>query len=65
MTVEAIEAAIATIVRIQDDDEEAHRLEDELHMAVLKAIARDPKDAQKLAAAAIKTEKLKFARWCA
>ena len=50
----------------QTDDEKAHALEDELHQAVLKAIADGTcEDPRMCAAQALKTLEIPFARWCA
>lgn len=47
------------------DDESAHSMEDDLHLDVLKAIAKGSKNAQKLAEAALKSSELGFSRHCA
>ena len=47
------------------DDEMAHCEEDALRDAVLIAIAEGTSDAQELAAIALETGEIKFARWCA
>lgn len=65
MTVAYVEKRIRQIAAIQDDDERAHALEDKLWKQVLRAIANGASDGQALAAAAIKTKKLKFCRWYA
>lgn len=56
------------VQRIKDskyDDEEAHRLEDVLRDDVLKHIAIGNDSHAKLAKAALKTNRIRFARWCA
>ena len=48
------------------DDESAHGREDELHRDVLRHIAATaPPEQAELAAAALGTTTIKFARWCA
>lgn len=65
LTAEDIARRLAAIHAVQDDDESAHGLADDLHRDVLAAIAAGVPDAQLLAAAALRTETLGFARWCA
>lgn len=48
-----------------DDDERAHGLEDELWERVLQAIAAGAENSRELAAEALKTKDMAFARWCA
>lgn len=59
LTAEDIARRLAAIHAVQDDDEVAHGLTDDLHRDVLAP------DAPLLAAAALRTETLDFARWCA
>jgi hypothetical protein len=48
------------------DDEIAHSLEDDLYHALMHAIANGECDDPSVCATeALKTEKMKFARWCA
>lgn len=47
------------------DDEAAHSEEDKLHRDVLFAIALGAADPSELAAEALKTGAIEFARWCA
>lgn len=67
LTKEEVEAAVEDIRKIAGDDEAAHGDEDELHCAVMQAIAdgtwRDSPAA--LCRAALKTKEIDFARWCA
>jgi len=66
MTVEFVKAAVAAVERVGGDDEQAHSQEDDLHLAVLTAIAEGTcEDPQACAKEAIKTVALDFARWCA
>jgi hypothetical protein len=65
LTAEDIAHRLAAIHAVQDDDEVAHGLADDLHRHVLASIAAGAPDAQLLAAAALRTETLGFARWCA
>ena len=53
------------IENIKDDDEAAHSEEDALRREVLQAIADGHPDAVKLAALALVTQDIDFARWCA
>uniref|UniRef100_A0A6M3JJQ8 Uncharacterized protein n=1 Tax=viral metagenome TaxID=1070528 RepID=A0A6M3JJQ8_9ZZZZ len=65
MTIEAIRARVEAIKRISDDDEMAHADEDALWKGVLEAIAAGAEDAAALAAEALLTADIPFARWCA
>ena len=65
LTAEDIARRLADIHAVQDDDEVAHGKTDALHRDVLAAIAAGAPDAALLAAAALRTETLDFARWCA
>ena len=65
LTAEDIARRLAEIHAVQDDDEVAHGKTDDLHRDVLAAIAAGAPDAPLLAAAALRTETLGFARWCA
>lgn len=66
MQVSDIERRVQRIKDCAGDDEAAHGMEDDLHQQVLKAIA-DGKcsNAALCAAAALKTQEIKFSRWCA
>ena len=65
LTVEKVRAEVERITAIAGDDECAHSAEDDLHQAVLTAIARGEGPAQELAAEALKTLHVDFERWCA
>lgn len=65
LTAETIARRLAEIHEVRGDDEAAHGLADDLHQEVLAAIAAGAPDAGVLAAAALRTETLGFARWCA
>jgi hypothetical protein len=65
LTAEDIAHRLAEIHALQGDDEAAHGKTDDLHRDVLAAIAAGAPDAPLLAAAALRTETLGFARWCA
>ncbi len=65
MTIKEIEGIIQKIISFRNDDEAQHGLEDALWEAVLVAIADGADDPGPLAAAALKTRELEFARWCA
>jgi hypothetical protein len=62
VTVDEVRARVAEIHEHADDDERAHAAEDELHQDVLRALA---KDGHQLAAEALATLDIEFARWCA
>ncbi len=63
MTVKEVEERVYKIDQSIRDDEVAHGAEDELHQDVLQAIAEGAENASGLAAAALKTKDLNFARW--
>lgn len=65
LTAEDIARRLAEIHAVRDDDEDAHGRTDQLHRDVLAAIAAGAPDPALLAAAALRTETLDFARWCA
>lgn len=64
-TRETVAACVAHIAEphVTSDDEWAHRLEDDLHLAVMRAIANGATNARELADAACETSKLRFSRW--
>jgi hypothetical protein len=49
----------------EDDDEQAHGLEDDMREAVLRAIMDGAENAKDLAEIALSTNEIKFSRWCA
>ena len=63
--VDIVREAVVRIASVAGDDETAHGYEDELHVAVLRAIAAGAPDAAALATEALRTRDLDFARWCA
>jgi hypothetical protein len=72
MTIEGAEGFIEAIkneANVQHDDESAHALEDEFHMAVLATIAAPDFDniahAKELCRLAVSTHEINFSRWCA
>lgn len=66
MTVDEVEAEVARIRELRWDDEAAHSAEDNLWEKVLRLIASGETDTPaELAAAALKTQTVDFARWCA
>lgn len=65
LTPAAVALMVAEIAEIADDYERAHANEDALHLKVLRAIANGAPNAAELAAEAIKTEAIDFARHCA
>lgn len=65
LTAEDIARRLAEIHAVRNDDEAAHGKADDLHRDVLAAIAAGAPDPALLAAAALRTETLNFARWCA
>lgn len=65
MTKEEVEARIEEIRGLTWDDEAAHGREDDLFAAVLAAIRDGAENPAELAAAALKSCEIDFARWCA
>lgn len=64
MTVEEVRERVALIraASADDDDERAHGLEDQLHQDVLRYLADN---GHRIAAEALTTLDIDFARWCA
>lgn len=62
MTLDDVKARVSEIAAVITDDEQAHGREDELYLALLRHYAAN---GCPLAAEAIKTQALDFARWCA
>ena len=67
-----LEAVRLTVAEMQlsckgcGDHESLHAAEDDLYLSLLKAIAKGScEDPQGCAKEALKTQKLKFERWCA
>lgn len=65
LTLAEVEARVARIRDIKDDNEVAHGEEDDLHFDVLRAIAEGHPDPVALARAALETSKIEFVRWFA
>jgi hypothetical protein len=66
MTVKDVEARVAEIRALAHDPEAAHSREDSLWAEVLDTIASGwSDDPRNLAYAALQTQKIEFARWCA
>lgn len=66
MTIDEIRERVEIIRGLSDDPERAHGVEDELHQAVLDAIAKGLcVDPAACAAEALKTLELAFPRWYA
>jgi hypothetical protein len=65
MTVDEVRERVEKIRAMAGDDEAAHSEEDGLHQDVLAAIADGAEFAPALAAEALKTVDIDFARWCA
>ncbi|MCW2903516.1 MAG: hypothetical protein JWO67_5781 [Streptosporangiaceae bacterium] len=65
LTVEDIAFQLAQIAAQADDDEVAHGMEDNLRDTVLRAIAAGHPDAAQLAAAALRSDDIGFARYYA
>jgi hypothetical protein len=65
-TIDDVRAAVEVIRAEANDDESAHGTEDELHEAVLQAIADGScPDPKAWASAALESTKIRFSRWCA
>lgn len=62
MTVEEVLNRVDEIRRNAPDDEKAHDLEDALYRDVLQYFADN---GYRIAAEALETQKIEFARWCA
>lgn len=66
VTVALVREHVGKIAAIAGDDETAHAKEDELHQALLMAIADGAcDDPAACAAEALKTKQIDFERWCA
>lgn len=65
MNVEDVRARVEMIRALAYDGEAAHSDEDALREDVLRAIADGADDPAALAAAALITSEIRFARWCA
>lgn len=67
ITIDLAKRAVAIIQLFADDDDDevAHLKEDGLRHEILKTIAQGTAYSQALAAIALETSLIKFARWCA
>ena len=65
MTIQEVKIRIKAIAAVADDDEVAHRMEDELFRDVLEAIADGAVHGPALAAMVLETDDIDFNRWCA
>lgn len=65
LTVHKVRDRVLWLESIKGDDEAAHAEEDEIRRDVLRAIAGGAPVPQLLAAEALKTEDIDFARWYA
>ena len=65
MTLDKIERRVRKIKNKIHDDEMAHSMEDDLREDFIKYIASHENEYQEMAIAVLRTNKLKFARWCA
>ena len=64
MNADHVRHRVRQIEAMKHDDERAHRNEDALYWAVLVAISDGAVNAQQLAAEALKTGQIEFARGC-
>ena len=64
ITIREAQKQVAEIRAIAHDAEAAHVKEDVLHADVLRAVAAGSPDAQKLAQIALRTQRIKFGRYC-
>jgi hypothetical protein len=65
-TSDDVQAWLEAIAALANDDEVAHSSEDELHRAVLRAIADGSAEQPvRMAELALRTEAIEFSRWCA
>lgn len=65
MTIHDVDARIMKIREMADDQETAHKAENELHRDVLRAIAMGAQNAAHLAELALTTADIRFPRWYA
>lgn len=66
MTIQDVQVALNNIRDSKDDDEVAHSMEDDLHQAVLLAIADGTAEEPKIMARlALESLNINFSRWCA
>ncbi len=66
LTIKTIEAEVKRIREMAGDDEATHVTEDDLHQSTLRAIADGKcENPRECARAALKTQEISFARWCA
>ena len=65
MNLEEAEMCVLDIKKASHDPERAHSKEDDLHIAVLKAIVEGHKDVAQLARIALETLDIEFSRWYA
>ncbi len=65
MEISDVKKAIKEIKQKLPDYEAAHSLEDKLYFDILTSISKDPSNAQELAKASIKVNKMLFARYTA
>lgn len=65
MTIDEIQERLCKIRTMKDDEEAAHGCEDDLYLDVLTAIANGADNPRELAALAIVSKKIDFARWYA
>ena len=65
VTLEAVRQRVAGIAVLAGDDESAHTEEDALYRDVLRIVAASDSPLAEIAAEALKTQHIEFARWCA
>ena len=65
MDIDEVKAAVEDIRASSPDDEAAHAMEDDLHQSVLQFIADASGEHSAIAAEALKTREIDFARWYA
>jgi hypothetical protein len=66
MTPEDVRKRVKKIESLKGDPEAAHGEEDDMHVAILQAIANNTcDDPAKCAKVALETERIEFPRWCA
>lgn len=65
MDASSVRGRVEAIAAVSHDAERAHSEEDELHLAVLRAIADGAPGAADLAREALRASELSFSRWCA
>jgi len=65
MTIDEIQKRVHEIEKIQDDDEQAHILQDKLYCDFISYITTCDNTIGGMAKEVLKVEEMTFSRWCA